>query len=52
MARRLFCACEGYMGWLMDLMRHSTFAAIDRGEAMLTRTVLAQVYEERLAQTL
>jgi hypothetical protein len=52
MARRFFYACEGYMGWLMDLIRHSTLAAIDRGEVMLTRTVLAQVYEERLAQTL
>lgn len=52
MARRFFYASEGYMGWLMDLIRHSTLAAIDRGEAMLTRAVLAQVYEERLAQTL
>lgn len=52
MARRLFCACEGYMGWLMDLIRHSTLAAIDRGEVVLTRALLAQVYEERLAQTL
>jgi hypothetical protein len=36
----------------MDLIRHSTLAAIDRGEAVLTRAMLAQVYEERLAQTL
>ena len=52
MACRLFYACEGYMGWLMDLIRHSTLAAIDRGETMLTRALLAQVYEERLSQTL
>jgi hypothetical protein len=48
-AFRLYCATNGYVGYLMKLVRGAAHLAIDRSSAKIDLTLLAESYEERLA---
>lgn len=48
-AFRLYCATNGYVGYLMKLVRGAAHLAIDRSCARIDLELLAEAYEERLA---
>ncbi len=48
-AFRMFCASDGFIGYVMKLVRRATIIAIDRGAECLDLELLAEAYDERLA---
>lgn len=48
-AFRLYCATNGYVGYLMKLIRGAAHLAIDRSCARIDLELLAEAYKERLA---
>jgi hypothetical protein len=48
-AFRLYCATNGYVGYLMKLVRGAAHLAIDRSLDQLDLELLAEAYDERLA---
>lgn len=48
-AFRLYCATNGYVGYLMKLVRGAAYLAIDRDLDHIDLGLLAEAYEERLA---
>lgn len=48
-AFRLYCATNGYVGYLMKLVRGAAHLAIDRSFDRLDLELLAEAYDERLA---
>lgn len=48
-AFRLYCATNGYVGYLMKLIRGAAHLAIDRSRDRVDLGLLAEAYEERLA---
>src|SRR5260370_31247945 len=51
MAFRFFYASDGYLGWIMEIIREAAIRAIDTGCSSLTMALLAAAYEARLAGT-
>src|SRR6266487_5211877 len=51
MAFRFFYASDGYLGWIMEIVREAAFRAIDTGCNSLNSALLATAYENRLAGT-
>src|SRR6266487_804247 len=51
MAFRFFYASDGYLGWIMEIVREAAIRAIDTGCNSLNSALLATAYENRLAGT-
>ena len=51
MAFRFFYASDGYLGWIMEIIREATIRAIDTDCHCLNKPLLAAAYEARLAVT-
>ncbi len=51
MAFRFFYASDGYLGWIMEIIRGAAIQAIDTGCNTLNATLLANAYQTRLAGT-
>jgi len=51
MAFRFFYASDGYLGWIMEIIREAAIQAIDIGSDTLNMTLLANAYQMRLAGT-
>lgn len=49
MAFRIFCATNGFIGYMMKLIRRAAILAIDRAAERLEMELLAEAYDERLA---
>ncbi|MBA3822339.1 MAG: TniB family NTP-binding protein [Ktedonobacterales bacterium] len=52
MAYRFFYATNGYLGWVMHLVRHAAFAAIRTPCHGISLELLAAAYQERVAGTI
>ena len=48
-AFRIYCATNGFIGYVMKLVRRAAILAIDRGAECLDLELLAESYDERLA---
>jgi Bacterial TniB protein len=48
-AFRIYCATNGFIGYMMKLIRRAAILAIDRALDCLDSELLAEAYEERLA---
>ena len=48
-AFRIYCATNGFLGYLMKLVRRAAILAIDRSAVCLDFDLLAEAYDERLA---
>ncbi len=51
MAFRFFYASDGYLGWIMEIIREAAIRAIDTDCHCLNKPLLAAAYEARLAGT-
>ena len=51
MAFRFFYASDGYLGWIMEIIREAAVRAIDTDCHCLNKPLLAAAYEARLAGT-
>jgi hypothetical protein len=51
MAFRFFYASDGYLGWIMEIIREAAIRAIDTDSHCLKMPLLAAAYEARLAGT-
>jgi len=51
MAFRFFYASDGYLGWIMEIIREAAIRAIDTDCHSLNMPLLAAAYEARLAGT-
>ena len=51
MSFRFYYASEGYLGWIMEIIREAAIRAIDTGCNSLNMPLLAAGYEARLAGT-
>lgn len=51
MAYRFHYATNGYLGWIMHLVRHATHLAISEGCSTLNRVLLEHAYSASIAGT-
>jgi hypothetical protein len=51
LAFRFFYASDGYLGWIMEIVREAAIKAIDKGCNTLNMALLAEAYDARLAGT-
>ncbi len=51
LAFRFFYASDGYLGWVMEIVREAAIKAIDRECNMLNMALLAEAYDARLGGT-
>jgi hypothetical protein len=51
MAFRFYYASDGYLGWIMEIIREAAILAIDKGLSTLSTGLLADAYQNRLAGT-